>query len=140
MTTTAPLRLRFITDPSDIWDLAFWWDPEERNLPVVAFLTDNPDRVDTGPDIEDPSDPQYDDYPHSDAATLMMDGFIRRAASHWQRVNPEMPRFSEDHLTKAVFLAALAGAAAGLRALAEHSPEHCLFRVERHIDWWRLTD
>lgn len=131
-----PLRLRHGESEDNIIDIAWSADPSEINPPTIAFLNKGESWAGAKStwDVEDPTDPDNDDYPPDEAALLSAVELVRCAASHWQRVRPGMQRFTQTELADVDFLAGLGGVQAGLKRLVECRKHDCAFVLERRFE------
>ncbi|MBD3924314.1 hypothetical protein IEZ26_06745 [Nocardioides cavernae] len=128
-----PLRLRYFSAEDVILDLAWSDDPNDEDPLSIAFLAKNATNyqvVDERWDVEDPTDPENDEYPPNTPSVLSEVDFVRCAVSHWQRVHPRMPRFTEAELETPYFMAALGNVRGALSLLVKSRPGTCSFVVE----------
>lgn len=130
--TVPPLRLRYAASeydggPDTIIDIAWSPNPTESHPPSIALL--NPGFIHPAAkstwDVEDPTNPDNDDYPPYEAADLNAPDLVRCAASHWQRVHPGMRRFTQTELAAATMLAGLGAVESALDMLTEARPGRC---------------
>ena len=134
-----PLRLRYREaecegDAEEIVDIA--WSPDEDDVapPSIAFLSSSgphPGSKSTW-DVEDPTDPDNEEYPPEEAAFLRPAEFVRCAASHWQRVHPRMRRFTQTELRAAGLLVGLGNVNGALDLLVEFRPGVCGYVGEKY--------
>lgn len=134
-----PLRLRFREaecegDADEVVDIAWSPDGDDVDPPSIAFVASgglHPASKSTW-DVEDPTDPDNEEYPPEEAAVLRPGAFVRCAASHWQRVHPLMRRFTQTELEAAGVLVGLGNVKAALDMLVDVRPGVCSLVWEPH--------
>lgn len=123
-----PLRLRY-GDGREVIDLGYGTDPDDPDPWSIAFVTYNPTTAaHYSPDdiLTDPDGL----YPPSAPPELLPGDFIRCAAMHFERVNPEMAPYTEEELEMAIFLANLGGIETAVLRLTEIREGECNLLVE----------
>lgn len=123
-----PLRLRY-GDGREVIDLGYGTDPDDPDPWSIAFVTNDPAKATHSGLTWIPTDPD-EQYPPVDPPELLPGDFIRCAAMHFERVNPEMVPYTEEELEGAIFLANMGGIETAVRRLTEVREGECNLLAE----------
>lgn len=123
-----PLRLRY-GDGREVIDLGYGTDPDDPDPWSIAFVTNDPTKATHSGLDWIPTDPD-EEYPPSSPPELLPGDFIRCAAMHFERVNPEMAPYTGEELETAIFLANMGGIETAVLHLTEIREGECNLLVE----------